>query len=546
MFVKPRTTRWFVEYVGGSGIYTTKPTGAAYRTIKAISEQLRGALQEYQSHDMVDIQSFIWVCRPEYQNTGDEEEVLARPFSQIFVDRTEAEWAFDFLRETLERLGVTRADDERFAITLPGKNILRLNFGVWAIVSFYELTHLPNRIHVDLITDGLNLEKHSYKQWGTFARNDDEPEISGFELPLEAIKTTSDDLLKTFEKTLDHIAVKFQNYTRCPWRSRHHVSQIAEAVFDPKKRNDLFSEGLTEEMLEIVQVDGADTVESLSLEEQINPLYPLPQLATDTGFAEAELARWVRAIERKKQAILYGPPGTGKTYLAEKLAEHLIGGEDGFRELVQFHPAYAYEDFIQGIRPRSEGDHLSYPLVPGRLLEFCRRAQARQGRCVLIIDEINRANLARVFGELMYLLEYRDREMPLAQGGTLRLPSNVRLIGTMNTADRSIALVDHALRRRFAFIALSPNYDVLRHYHERHQTGFSVDGLINVLKRLNTAIDDPHYAVGMTFFFHKDLQDQLEDIWRMEIEPYLEEYFFDQPSQVDEFRWAEIGPQVLP
>ena len=292
--------------------------------------------------------------------------------------------------------------------------------------------------------------------------------------------------------------------------------------------------------------NGLDMEEALQPQFTRNLYYPLPQLAEDTGFAEVELARWVRAIERKKQAILYGPPGTGKTYLAEKLAEHLIGGHDGFRELVQFHPAYAYEDFIQGIRPQSEGDHLSYPLAPGRLLEFCRRAQARQGCCVLIIDEINRANLARVFGELMYLLEYRDRAIPLAQGGSLRLPSNIRLIGTMNTADRSIALVDHALRRRFAFIALSPNYDALRRYHERRQTGFPVAGLINLLQRLNTAIHDQHYAVGITFFLHQDLKDQLEDIWRMEVEPYLEEYFFDQPDQVDEFRWAKIAPQVLP
>ncbi len=113
----------------------------------------------------------------------------------------------------------------------------------------------------------------------------------------------------------------------------------------------------------------------------------------------------MRAIERKGQVILYGPPGTGKTYLAEHLARHLIGGGDGFRELVQFHPAYSYEDFIQGIRPqaRPEGG-LDFRLVPGRFLEFCDAARDRTGRCVLIIDEINRADLARVFGELMYLL----------------------------------------------------------------------------------------------------------------------------------------------
>jgi 5-methylcytosine-specific restriction protein B len=272
----------------------------------------------------------------------------------------------------------------------------------------------------------------------------------------------------------------------------------------------------------------------------LQPDYPLEVCAEETGFSEEDLARWVRAIERKGQAILYGPPGTGKTYVAERLACHLIGGGDGFSDLVQFHPAYAYEDFIQGLRPQARKDGgLDYPLVPGRFLEFCAQATQRTGRCVLIIDEINRANLARVFGELMYLLEYRDSEIPLAGGRRLRIPPNVRIIGTMNTADRSIALVDHALRRRFAFLALYPNYEVLRRYHEK--TGFPVESLIGKLKELNQHINDFHYQVGITFFLREDLTRTLPDIWQMEIEPYLEEYFFDQPSNVDKFRWANVN-----
>ena len=276
----------------------------------------------------------------------------------------------------------------------------------------------------------------------------------------------------------------------------------------------------------------------------LRPVYTLDQCAEDTYLDLAVLTQWARAIERKRQAVLYGPPGTGKTYLAEHLARHLIGGGDGFSELVQFHPAYAYEDFIQGIRPKRVNGGLDYPIVPGRFLEFCRRAAACTGLCVLIIDEINRANLARVFGELMYLLEYREREVPLAGGGRLQIPDNVRLIGTMNTADRSIALVDHALRRRFAFIALRPDLDALRRYHVA--TGFDATALINLLDRLNQQIGDPHYTLGISYFLHPQLADHLADIWRMEIEPYLEEYFFDQPGKVDEFRWAKIASSVMP
>ncbi len=278
----------------------------------------------------------------------------------------------------------------------------------------------------------------------------------------------------------------------------------------------------------------------------VNDPYPLEECAAKSGYSLTTLQGWLGALDRKKQAILYGPPGTGKTHMARQLARHLIGGNDGFCEIVQFHPAYSYEDFLQGIRPTSDGDgHLTYPVVPGRFVQFCRKAAQHDGICILIIDEINRAELSRVFGELMYLLEYRTESVPLAADGTrFAIPENVRIIGTMNTADRSIALVDHALRRRFAFIALQPNYDVLRKFHA--ETGFPVENLITVLCKVNQEIGDPNYAVGISFFLLKDLKQHLDSIWQMEIEPYLEEYFFDKPARVAAFRWDNIRGTVMP
>jgi len=276
--------------------------------------------------------------------------------------------------------------------------------------------------------------------------------------------------------------------------------------------------------------------------------YPVSQWAEETGFEAATLSGWVRAAGRKKQVILYGPPGTGKTFMAERLARHLIGSNegDGFWDIVQFHPSYGYEDFMQGIRPATTpAGGLSYEMAEGRFLQFCAKVEKRKGLCVLIVDEINRANLSRVFGELMYLLEYRDQPITLAGGRAFRIPENVRVIGTMNTADRSIALVDHALRRRFAFLELKPHFGALIRYHEKHATEFDAKSLAEVLGELNTIIGDSHYAIGTSFFMRTDVVDHLEDIWRMEIEPYIAELLFDQPGKVDRFRWGTVGSRLL-
>ena len=271
----------------------------------------------------------------------------------------------------------------------------------------------------------------------------------------------------------------------------------------------------------------------------IKPSYSLTQCAAETGLAEATLTEWCNAIQRKGQAIVYGPPGTGKTFVAQKLARHLVDGDESRIEIVQFHPAYSYEEFMQGMRPKARADGtLDYPLVDGRFVQFCKSAHTSTSPSVLVIDEINRANVSRVFGELMFLLEYRDQQITLAGGERFSIPRNVILLGTMNTADRSIALVDHALRRRFAFLALHPNYDLLRRFHAN--TTIQTDVLIHLLQQINTHIGDANYYLGPSFFLVSDFEAQLPSIWQTEIEPYLEEYFFDKPDVVDQFRWEAI------
>lgn len=282
-------------------------------------------------------------------------------------------------------------------------------------------------------------------------------------------------------------------------------------------------------------------------DEPLQPPYTFDDLCEDSLLPPTRLRQWLAALNRKGQAVLYGPPGTGKTWVAQRMAAHLVGGTRGFVDLLQLHPAYAYEDFMQGIRPVVAGETMKYSVVPGRFLEFCRRANAKEvggAPCVLILDELNRANLSRVFGELMYLLEYRDAAIPLSGGGRFSIPGNVRILGTMNTADRSIALVDHALRRRFAFLQLEPVYEVLERYHAENGA-FPTAGLVSALKRVNAAIDDPNYSVGISFFLREGLASELEGIWRMEIEPYLAEYFFDRPAALAELRWEVLGTKML-
>ena len=273
---------------------------------------------------------------------------------------------------------------------------------------------------------------------------------------------------------------------------------------------------------------------------RVGASYDAQAFTAETGYSADQLKGWIDQWRRKQQLILYGPPGTGKTYLAERLARYLVAG-GGFSELVQFHASYAYEDFVQGIRPQVVEGALHYELAAGHFRRFCAKArQAGEKPCALIIDEINRANLARVFGELMYLLEYRQRSIALAAGGPeFAIPANVYLIGTMNTADRSIALVDQAMRRRFSFVRLRLNYHLLANYLDNR--GVPPEKLVALLKEVNQSIGDEDCELGISFFMVADVATALEHIWQGEVEPYLEEVFFDRPDQMARFRWSKVA-----
>ena len=220
-------------------------------------------------------------------------------------------------------------------------------------------------------------------------------------------------------------------------------------------------------------------------------------------------------LEEKRQVIFQGPPGTGKTYAARAIARHLARREDRVT-LVQFHPSYAYEDFIQGYRPTLQGGTAGFELRDGPLLRAAEQAKKEPGaKHFLIVDEINRGHLAKVFGELYFLLEYRDEAMRLQYSDeAFSVPPNLYIIGTMNTADRSIALVDLALRRRFAFVRFDtgekPVKGLLRRWLKANEPP-AMERLADVVEWANALLNDRDAAVGPSYFMKKEMTEGVRD-----------------------------------
>lgn len=277
-------------------------------------------------------------------------------------------------------------------------------------------------------------------------------------------------------------------------------------------------------------------------EDENEERYSLDRLIRET-YLPAEFWKKISLLlEDKGQIVYYGPPGTGKTWVADKFAHYWVdqAKESGGKvKVVQFHPSYSYEEFVEGIRPESvdcaDGTkQITYPVKPGIFRRLCDEAsQHPNRRYVLIIDEINRGELPRILGELLYLLEYRKESVELPYSGSkgeFGIPGNIFLIGTMNTADRSIALVDHALRRRFYFVPMKADAELLRSFllEKRPEMQWVADLLTLLNKKLE---DDARIEwamhIGHSYFMKDNLDDtMLRTIWEFSVIPTLEEYFY--------------------
>ena len=273
----------------------------------------------------------------------------------------------------------------------------------------------------------------------------------------------------------------------------------------------------------------------------------------DLFIPPTQFTRLFTSIKSRKNLILQGPPGTGKTFIARRIAWCLIGHKDDDPiEMVQFHQSYAYEDFVQGFRPTDDG---GFTLKDGVFHRFCERARAKPDTPhVFIIDEINRGNLSRIFGELLMLIEHDKRSKDYAVSLTysdtrFHVPANVHILGMMNTADRSLALVDYALRRRFAFETLEPAYgtDYGRSAFEKYLTTKGADPgltrrICERMGKLNETIRGDRelgrgFEVGHSYFVPDDGDEPSEDWYRhivdTQIAPLLREYWFDSPEDVE-------------
>ena len=286
--------------------------------------------------------------------------------------------------------------------------------------------------------------------------------------------------------------------------------------------------------------------EPATLDEPKEPAVPPPTLekwAERLLLDEEFLAKVLRLLQAKKQMIFYGPPGTGKTFLAREVAAYLTLGIEDAVELVQFHPSYAYEDFIEGYRPAPTGQ--GFVLRNGPLKRIAERATRRPEKThVLVIDEINRGNLSKVLGELYFLLEYREQEIRLQYSDQpFSLPSNLWIIGTMNTADRSIALVDSALRRRFQFVELSPTRAPVEGLLERWLQANKPDmtWITRIVDRANETLRSSELAIGPSHFMQDHLDDAwFELIWEHSVLPYLGTNLLEEPERLAELQLQSL------
>lgn len=338
---------------------------------------------------------------------------------------------------------------------------------------------------------------------------------------------------------------QYKNIRKVKWTHKGEWQHPGQAVMKTltditvytdyvEKLNALFESEIEDDIEEPVEVD-------------LKP-YDADMFLEEVYMDKAKYDTLVALVKKKKNVILQGAPGVGKTFAAKRLAYSIMGVKDPSRVMmVQFHQSYSYEDFIMGFRPTQEG---GFELKRGAFYDFCKSAEvdSEDTPYFFIIDEINRGNLSKIFGELLMLIETDKRGIELKllyADEKFSVPRNVYIIGMMNTADRSLAMMDYALRRRFAFFEMDPRFHTkgFRKYQEGLQSE-KFNKLINRVEALNVEIASDEslgegFCIGHSYFCElKETSDQtLSGIVEFELAPLLKEYWFDESSKAK--NWIE-------
>ncbi len=340
----------------------------------------------------------------------------------------------------------------------------------------------------------------------------------------------------------DQVTDTYNNIRKVKWTHKGEWQHPGQAVM--KTLTDITQ--YTDYVKKLNALFDDETTENAEEKEIIYNSYSKDDFLNEVYISSEKYDTLVKTLKRKKNIILQGAPGVGKTFAAKRLAYSIMGVQDKERvKMVQFHQSYSYEDFIMGYRPvESSG----YELHKGVFYEFCKKAEAdKENDYFFIIDEINRGNLSKIFGELFMLIEADKRGIKLDllySNERFSIPEKLHIIGLMNTADRSLAMIDYALRRRFAFFDFEPAFDneQFKEY-QSSKNNKKFDNLISCVKELNEKISEDEslgqgFRIGHSYFCTKEIitDEWLSSVVDFEIIPLLNEYWFDEPDKIE--KWS--------
>lgn len=356
---------------------------------------------------------------------------------------------------------------------------------------------------------------------------------------LAKVVKASDGETITFEKT-EELEVPI------PWLDFKDYDELQDMEFI-KNQNGSFFKLTPEEfhfILNLIRQENPEAENNPIKKNEDFEAYAKEDFLREVFMTEQKFNELVQLLRHKKNVILQGAPGVGKTFSAKRLAYCMMGQKDeSCIEVVQFHQNYSYEDFIMGYRPTADG---GFELRTGSFYNFCKRAEEHPGKdFFFIIDEINRGNLSKIFGELLMLIEnsYRGNKNALKlayRNEQFYVPENLYIIGMMNTADRSLAMIDYALRRRFSFHAMSPGFDTdgFKAEIEKH-SDTRINKVVNAVVALNNVIENDDslgsgYCIGHSYFCNQPTDELwLDSVVRYDICPMLDEYWFDSKDKCE-------------